>query len=93
MPKIEHVVVLMLENRSFDAMLGQLYPKSERFDGLAMTETNPWHKPDGTVEKIRVWSAQGEFGPRLPDPEPGEIFDEITMQLFGLGRPRRGSRP
>ena len=85
MPKIEHVVVLMLENRSFDAMLGQLYPKSERFDGLDMTESNPWHKPDGTVEKIRVWSTQGEFGPRLPDPEPGESFEDITMQLFGLG--------
>ena len=50
-----------------------------------MTETNPWHKPDGTVEKIRVWSAQGEFGPRLPDPKPGKFFDDVTMQLFGLG--------
>ena len=31
---IRHVVVLMLENRSFDCMLGMLYPNSEDFDGL-----------------------------------------------------------
>ena len=93
MPKIEHVVVLMLENRSFDAMLGQLYPKSERFDGLDMTETNPWHKPDGTVEKIRVWSAQGEFGPRLPDPEPGKSSTTSRCSSLAWGRPRREYRP
>ncbi len=30
---IEHFVVLMLENRSFDNLLGGLYPKSKDFDG------------------------------------------------------------
>jgi phospholipase C len=39
-PNIEHVVVLMLENRSFDCMLGQLYPKTSNFDGLDGTESN-----------------------------------------------------
>ena len=33
-PNIKHVVVLMLENRSFDCMLGQLRPSSKDFDGL-----------------------------------------------------------
>jgi phospholipase C len=33
--KIDHIVVLMLENRSFDSMLGKLYQKSATFDGLA----------------------------------------------------------
>src|SRR5215471_5564634 len=36
--KIDHIVVLMLENRSFDSMLGKLYPKSATFDGLDGTE-------------------------------------------------------
>ena len=27
--KIDHIVVLMLENLSFDSLLGTLYPKSE----------------------------------------------------------------
>ena len=36
--QIDHIVVLMLENRSFDSMLGRLYPKSATFDGLDGTE-------------------------------------------------------
>jgi len=32
--KIKHVVVLMLENHSFDNLLGKLYPKNGRFNGL-----------------------------------------------------------
>ena len=31
---INHIVVLMLENRSFDSLLGMLYPKSDGFEGL-----------------------------------------------------------
>ncbi len=38
MSKIEHLVVLMLENRSFDNIFGNLYPKSEAFDGLDGSE-------------------------------------------------------
>jgi len=44
---IEHVVVLMLENRSFDHMLGFLYadtgnssPAGHPFEGLTGTESN-----------------------------------------------------
>jgi phospholipase C len=39
--KIDHIVVLMLENRSFDSLLGTLYPKSDSFEGLNGTEQNP----------------------------------------------------
>ncbi len=34
MADIKHVVVLMLENRSFDALLGRLYANRADFDGL-----------------------------------------------------------
>jgi phospholipase C len=86
MPQIEHIVVLMLENRSFDCMLGRLYPKSEAFDGLDGSETNPWHRPDGSVEQIGVWSSP-TMPPQaacIPDPDPGELFTDFQMQLFGL---------
>jgi phospholipase C len=85
-PRIEHVVVLMLENRSFDCVLGRLYPKSDAFDGLDGTETNPWHRPDGGVEQIGVWNS-ASMRPeevRIPTPDPGELFADIQMQLFGL---------
>jgi len=90
MPRIEHVVVLMLENRSFDNVLGQLYPKSDAFDGIDLTETNPWHRPDGTVEKVRTWTNDGPKAPLLPDLDPGELFDDMNMQIFGLGGDVRG---
>jgi hypothetical protein len=35
---INHIVVLMLENRSFGSMLGMLYPASARFDGLICSD-------------------------------------------------------
>jgi phospholipase C len=85
MHPIEHVVVLMLENRSFDCLLGKLYPKSDRFDGLAGSESNDWHKPDGSVERVRVWNnvAMTADAACLPDPEPGELFEDVNQQLFG----------
>jgi phospholipase C len=94
MHPIEHVVVLMMENRSFDCLLGKLYPKSERFDGLEGTESNPWHKQDGTVEQVWVWNC-GEVTEEaacLPDPEPGELFEDVNIQLFGPGGDR-GAAP
>lgn len=78
---IEHFVVLMLENRSFDSMLGTLYPKSATFDGLAGTEQNP----DQNGAPVTVWSNAGtdEAAMRVPDPDPGELWTDINTQLFG----------
>lgn len=91
---IKHVVVLMLENRSFDCMLGMLYQSSDRFDGLIGTESNIWHKPDGSEQEISVWR-DPELAARTlatPDPDPGELFSDIQMQLNGLtgGSPMGG---
>jgi phospholipase C len=91
---IEHVVVLMLENRSFDSMFGALYPKSRAFEGLTGREANPWHKPDGTVAQLPVWNDES-MSPTtacIPDPDPGELFADMNIQLFGLGG-TPGDRP
>jgi phospholipase C len=78
---IDHFVVLMLENRSFDSMLGALYPNSATFDGLTGNEANP--NPNGAP--IQVWNAPGtdEATMRIPDPDPGELWTDINTQLFG----------
>ncbi len=83
---IRHVVVLMLENRSFDCMFGRLYPKSAGFDGLDGTESNIWHKPRGDQDQILVWNDPAATAQALtiPDPDPGELFADIQMQLYGL---------
>ena len=93
---IEHVIVLMLENRSFDCMFGKLYPRSASFEGLSGRETNPYRRPDGTLIDMPVWNNEGmEPGTAcIPDPDPGELFADINMQLFGgNGTPTAASPP
>ncbi|MGS0625374.1 alkaline phosphatase family protein [Ralstonia sp. VS2407] len=81
---IEHVVVLMLENRSFDNLFGTLYSKSAEFDGLSGEETNP----DGGGQPIRVWTTPAPANVMtLPNPDPGELFTDINQQLFGQQMP------
>ena len=93
MQRIEHVVVLMLENRSFDNVLGQLYPKSEQFDGIDLTETNPWHKPDGTVEKVRTWTSDGPRAPlfRTSTRASCSTISACTFSVWAA--PREAARP
>ena len=76
---IDHVVVLMLENRSFDCMLGRLYPAGPQFHGLTLSESNiyemtyaVWNDPNLTDAIACV-----------PDPDPGEAFVDMNMQLLG----------
>ena len=90
--RIEHVVVLMLENRAFDSMLGRLYADRADFSGLTGSETNPLQggKP------VRVWE-DGKTDPdsmSIPSPDPGELWCDINMQIFGLdGRPGNPDPP
>ncbi len=85
--KIDHIVVLMLENRSFDCLLGQLYPKSASFEGLSGLKTNPYSTGTGAVQQVTAWSDPTlEPGMMtIPDPDPGEDFADMNVQLFGLG--------
>ena len=89
--KIDHIVVLMLENRSFDSLLGMLYPKSDSFEGLNGTEQNP----DANGTPVLVWNSPGtdENTMRIPNPDPGELWTDINMQLFGNPAPVPGQRP
>ncbi len=85
---IDHIVVLMLENRSFDHMLGFLYdkagnkpPRGQPFDGLTGNEANP--DSDGrTVQVFRITpdSPNAYF---MPGADPGEGYHATNSQLFG----------
>jgi phospholipase C len=78
---IEHVVVLMLENRSFDHMLGFLYPAGPQFEGLAGTESNPDASGNPvTVFKIEPTTPNAYF---MPGADPGEGYMATNDQLFG----------
>jgi phospholipase C len=82
---IKHFVVLMLENRSFDSVLGRLYSGRADFDGLTGDESNVWHQPGGDTP-IPVWSSAAltDAARHIPDPDPGESFADIHMQIHGI---------
>jgi phospholipase C len=79
MATIDHVVVLMLENRSFDSMLGRLYPGDPNFRGLTLREYNNFNNIG-----YGVWNDTGMLPSTatMPDPDPGETFEDMNMQLF-----------
>jgi phospholipase C len=74
---LRHIVVLMMENRSFDHMLGFAQSASWAIDGLTGGETNR----DSTGEVARV-SSDADYGGDFT-PDPGHhVFDTLT-QLYG----------
>jgi phospholipase C len=85
--QIEHIVVLMLENRSFDNVLGWLYDPAnpapfnreppENFEGLyGKSLSNPG--PRGSV-----LAGKGHT-PTDPYPDPGEPYEEVYEQLYDV---------
>jgi phospholipase C len=87
---VQHIVQLMLENRSFDHMLGFLYPGrsgpgGQPFEGLLGTESNndSTGKPV-TVFPIEASSPNAYF---MPGANPGEGYANANVQLFGTGSP------
>lgn len=99
LPSVNHIVVVMLENRSFDHMLGFLYssqgnksPLGQPFDGLTGNESNS----DGKGGKVQV------FAIKSTDPHPyfmpganaGEGYLNTNAQLFGTTQaPAAGTLP
>jgi phospholipase C len=77
-----HLVVLMMESRSFDHMLGFLKSTEQDIDGLTRNESNP----DSLGHDVKV-SDDAAFQGQLV-PTPGSSFQDVTMQVFGvLARP------
>jgi phospholipase C len=85
---IKHIVVLMLENRSFDHMLGFLYsesgnvsPTGQPFEGLTGSESNPDDSgAPVTVFQIQNTDSNAYF---MPGADPGEGYSATNSQLFG----------
>lgn len=96
--KIDHIVYLMLENRSFDHMLGFLYrdsknrsPAGHDFDGLSGDESNP----DETGRRINVYpiAATDPHPYLMPGADPGEGFYNTNYQLYATDNPASDAVP
>ena len=78
--KVQHVIVLMLENRSFDHMMGFLRSAEYQIDGLMGTEFNYVKPTDTSSTKVLV-SDDAPYVPDL-DPGPGHEVSDVRVQLF-----------
>jgi phospholipase C len=91
--QIEHIVVLMFENRSFDNVLGWLYdprnappfdqvPSQQTFEGLTGTTITNQYGPSGP-------SYPPLYGNELydPCPDPNEKYEYVWRQMFNAGFP------
>ncbi|HYY00257.1 MAG TPA: alkaline phosphatase family protein [Mycobacterium sp.] len=77
---IDHVVLLMLENRSFDHLLGYLYPRSDTFDGLDGTQSNL--DAAGTAVSVYPITPDKQNAYYYPLANPAEGFKATNYQLF-----------
>jgi phospholipase C len=84
--QLKHIVVLMMENRSFDHMLGSLKAVNPAIDGITANLSNP----DTTGTQIRP-QALAEFQGQL-DPDPDHHFPAVDLQIFG-GDTSAGRQP
>jgi phospholipase C len=85
---IENIVVVMLENRSFDQMLGTLYSNSAQFEGLKL-DGSMYNIFNGTKYPVTNTSSGNPF--TTPTPDPGESFPDMNLQIFNNTDPATGA--
>lgn len=96
---IEHVVVLMLENRGFDHLMGSLYTEADKinliskhsdnrpFIGLLTLSEDDFKALGNKIPKNpykRVEPIFGARSPKVPSVNPGEHFVHIMGQMWGI---------
>ena len=104
--QIRHIVVVMLENRSFDNMCGWLYrdgPAPSQFlpassatkpyDGLRQGLFNPVNESwfaNQTGETYPIFPKSNATN--MPNPDPEEDYPNVNYQLFGPDAPSQNPR-
>ncbi|WP_437821696.1 alkaline phosphatase family protein [Sorangium sp. So ce1078] len=105
MKSIEHVVLVILENRSFDSVLGWLYadpsegpalnipepaPGARRFEGLAGLDLAAFAN---AAEGFSCAPVKGASALNVPCVAPNEEFAHVNVQLFGKEDVNPGDTP
>ncbi|WP_313904959.1 alkaline phosphatase family protein, partial [Streptomyces sp. IB201691-2A2] len=84
---LDHVVVMMFENRSFDNLLGRLYEPGEvdAFDGVAgkdLANPIPGWADDGPERGSVHYDVATSMN--TPSLDPGEEYPHVNTQLFNV---------
>ncbi len=93
---LDHVVVVMFENRSFDNLLGRLYEPSEvrSFEGVIGKDLKnpiPAWAQHGADRKFVSYGVASNMN--TPSPDPGEEYPHINTDLFGIQNPKNRLQP
>jgi phospholipase C len=88
----DYVVVLMMENRSFDNLLGYLYepgavPRGATYEGVAAQELSNPIPAEADQAYRRVVPVRRGVIVDHPRPDPGEGYPHVNTQLFGTTLP------
>lgn len=88
---LDHVVVVMFENRSFDNVLGRLYQPGEvaAFEGVVgknLRNSIPAWANHGADRKFVPYSVATNMN--TPDPDPGEEYPHINTDIYGVSDPK-----
>ena len=104
LPGIDHLIVVMLENRSLDNMLGALYDgtapsltlpsgSTPAFDGVRAGLSNPSNLSYFEGAPAQAIPVQvGAQSSTVPDPDPEETFTNVSFQIFGPESPTPNPR-
>jgi phospholipase C len=93
---LDHVVVMMFENRSFDHLVGRLYEPGEvkSFEGVIGKDLKnpiPEWAEHGADRKFVSYGVASNMN--TPSPDPGEEYPHINTDLFGIQNPRNRFQP
>ena len=84
---MDHVVLVLFENRSFDNLLGHLYqpgevPSFEGVIGRQLSNPIPSWAEHGAVDNVVRYDVATTMD--SPDPDPGEEYQHTNTQLFNV---------
>ena len=84
---LDHIVVIMFENRSLDNLFGRLYQPGEvaLFEGVAgrdLSNPVPEWAAGAADHKVVPYAVAADMN--SPSPDPGEEYQHVNTQLFGL---------
>jgi phospholipase C len=83
MASLDHIIVLMLENNSFDRMLGALFPERIGGGGIKGTAANHWNDDTSPAPKPPIRHVMLPTISRTVTPDPMHEYPNVVNQQKG----------
>ena len=87
-PRIKHIVVLMMENRSFDHLIGFMKRDNSEIRGVIGGDYTNLRSNDAKVSLATGAAFQGQYVM-----DPGHDFTDVYMQMYGVPLGTPGAPP